>query len=144
MLVIIQNSNGSCASFTLLVTKMNHTHKKHNWSKYYIRILKRRWRQRKIRKYSPKRLWDFGVVWEAHTITRNAPVWDKIPGLEQIAGGTVDIRECFEFEFYGLFWYWDTPHDWYNPNIEWWLGVSRRVGRSLCYWILNLLTKILS
>ena len=32
---------------------------------------------------------------------------------------------------------WDTPNDWENPKLGRWLGVSHRIGSSLCYWILN-------
>ena len=49
----------------------------------------------------------------------------------------MDIREWTDFELYYLCLYWATPNDWENPSLIIWLGVSHRIGSSLCYWILN-------
>ena len=57
----------------------------------------------------------------------------KRPCLEQINCDTVDIGEWLDFEFYDLCWFLDTPHDWDNPKIGRWIGVSHRVGSALCY-----------
>ena len=92
----------------------------------------------------PKRLWDFGVVWEAHIMSRTAWVWDNILVLKRITGDIVDISEWLVFELYDLFCYWDTPHDWDKPNIGRWICVSHRFGSALCYWIINFKTKLLA
>ena len=39
--------------------------------------------------------------------------------------------------FYDLCWYWDTLNDWENPKLGRWHGVSHRIVRSRCYWLLN-------
>ena len=62
---------------------------------------------------------------------------DGRTGMERITGVTVDISEWTNSELYDLCWYWDTPNDWENPNIRRWLGVSHRIGSSLCYCVLN-------
>ena len=57
--------------------------------------------------------------------------------MDKITGDTVDIREWKDFEFYDLYWYWDTPNDWGTPKLGRWLGVYHCICSSLCYWILN-------
>ena len=36
-----------------------------------------------MRQCVPKKLWDFGIVWEAQIMSITARVRDKIPGLEK-------------------------------------------------------------
>lgn len=102
-----------------------------------IRELKRRWKRRMIKRRAPKRVWDFGIVYEAEILCRMSRGHDKRTGMERITGNTCDISEWIDFEFYDLCWYWDHPNDWDNPKIGRWLGVSHRIGSALCYWILN-------
>ena len=90
-----------------------------------------------IKCIAPKRVWDFGMVYESEILSRISRGHDGRTGMERITGDTVDISEWTDFEFYDLCWYWDTPNDWENPNFGRWLGVSHRIGSSLCYWILN-------
>ena len=102
-----------------------------------IRELKRRWKKRIIKRRVPKRVWDFGIVWEAEILSRMCRNNSGYTGIERITGDTTDISEWLEFEFYDLCWYWDVPNDWDNPKLGRWLGVSHRVGSAMCYWILT-------
>ena len=102
-----------------------------------VRELKRRWKRRMIKRRAPKRIWDFGFVYEAEILSRIARGRDGRTGIERITGDSCDISEWVDFEFYDLCWYWDTPHDSENPKIGRWLGVSHRVGSAMCYWVLN-------
>ena len=85
--------------FQKVITK-NHinTHKneaetqKFNCAKDSIRELKRRWKQRIIRRRAPKRIWDFGIVWEAQILSRMARHNNDFTGMERITGNTVDIN----------------------------------------------------
>ena len=109
-----------------------------------IREVKRRWKKRMIKRRVPKRVWDFGLVYEAEILSRVARGKDQRPGIERITGDTCDISEWTDFEFYDLCWYWDTPHDLDNPKLGRWLGVSHRVGSAMCYWILASNGKVLA
>ncbi len=102
-----------------------------------IRECKRRWKQRLIKRRVPKRVWDFGIVWESEILSRMCRHNNTFSGMERITGDTQDISEWLDFEFYDLCWYWDVPNDWDNPKIGRWLGVSHRVGSAMCYWILT-------
>ena len=63
------------------------------------RILKRRWKIRMVEDNIPKRVWDFGLVYEARILSMIARGPDGIPGLEKITGDTVDITEWLDFTF---------------------------------------------
>ncbi len=102
-----------------------------------IRECKRRWKQRIIKRRVPKRVWDFGIVWECEILSRMCRHNNQFTGIERLTGDTTDISEWLDFEFYDLCWYWDVPNDWDNPKIGRWLGVSHRVGSAMCYWILT-------
>ena len=102
-----------------------------------IRELKRRWKQRIMKRRVPKRLWDFGITWEGEILSRLCRHNNDYTGIERLTGDTVDISEWIEFEFYDLCWYWEVPDDGENPLIGRWLGVSHRVGSAMCYWILT-------
>ena len=97
-----------------------------------------------IKRISPKRVWDFGMVYEYEILSRISQGHHGRTGMERITGDMVDISEWTVFEFYDLCWYWDTPNDWENPNIGRWLGVSHNIGSSLCYCILNDIGPILA
>ena len=109
-----------------------------------IRECKRRWKQRMIKRRVPKRVWDFGIVWECEILSRMCRHNNDFTGFERITGDTVDISEWLEFEFYDICWFWDVPNDWDNPKIGRWLGVSHRVGSAMCYWILTQTGQIVS
>ena len=110
---------------------------KYNRAEDGVRELKRRWKQRIIRRRAPKCVWDYGLVWESEILSRMCRNGTTCSGMERITGDTPDISEWLEFEFYDLCWYWDTPNDIDNPKIGRWLGVSHRVGSAMCYWILT-------
>ena len=59
----------------------------------------------------PKRICDFGMVYESEILSRISPGHDGRTGIERIKGDTVEISECTDFEFYDLCWYWGTPND---------------------------------
>ena len=110
---------------------------KYNRAEDAIRELKRRWKRRIIKRRVPKRVWDFGIVWEAEIISRICRNAHTSTGIERITGDTPDISKWLDFEFYDLCWYWDVPNDWDNPKIGRWIGVSHRVGSAMCYLILT-------
>ena len=86
-----------------------------------------------IKRRPPKRVWDFGMVYESEILYRISLGHDGRTGMERIKGYTVEISKWKDFELYDLCWYWDTPNDWEKPNIGRWLGVSHHIGSSLCY-----------
>ena len=93
-----------------------------------------------IEKQIPKRLWDYGLVYESELLSRLPRGKDGRTGYEIITGETPDISEWLDFEFYDQVWYWDQE----KPNMTdeerilgRWLGVSHRVGSHLTYWILT-------
>ena len=52
--------------------------------------------------------------------------------MDILAGYTIDISEWTEFEFYDLCWYLDNHTDNIEGKIGRWIGVSHRLGSSLC------------
>ena len=82
------------------------------------------------KKRVPKRLWDFGLIYESKLLSRMARGRNKRSGYEEVTG---------DFEFYDLVWWIDWPN---KPDITdtaqrlgRWLGVSHQVGSDLCYWV---------
>ena len=71
-----------------------------------------------IKSRDPKRVWDFGMVYESEILYIISRGHDGRKGMERITGDTVDIRKWTDFEFYDLCWHWDTPNDWENPNLR--------------------------
>ena len=101
------------------------------------RILKRRWKNRMSMNNIPKRLWDFGLVYEAQILSMIARGKDGIPGLEKLTGDTCDITEWLDFGFYDRVWFHDQPGELEGPKPGRWLGVSHRIGSALCYHVLT-------
>lgn len=106
-----------------------------------IGLLARRWKSRMHKRQIPKRLWDFGVVYESELLCRMARGTDKRTGYEKITGQTPDINEWLDFEFYDLVWWLDRPT---KPDfsdrtrrLARWLGVSDCVGSDMCYWLVH-------
>ena len=64
-----------------------------------------------IKLRAPKRVWDFGVVYESEILYRISRVNDGRIFMERITGDMVYISEWKDFEFYDLCWYLDTPND---------------------------------
>ena len=69
-----------------------------------IRIIKGRALRRAARRRVPKRLWDYGLVYEAQIYSRTAGT-DGRTGMERLTGDTPDISDWIDFEFYDLVWY---------------------------------------
>ena len=101
--------------------------------------LKKRWRNRMIRKKVPKRLWDYGLVYEAGILNRIPRGNSGRTGLEIVTGETPDISEWVDFEFYDRVWFYDHKKiemDSTGRRLARWLGIAHRVGSDLCYWLL--------
>ena len=90
-----------------------------------------------IKRRAPKRVWDFGTVYESENLSGISRGHDGITGTKRITGDTVDISEWTDFQFYDLCWYWDTPNDWENPKLGRCLDVSHHIVSSLRYYIIN-------
>ena len=106
-----------------------------------IGFLSKRWLLRMTKKKVPKRLWDFGLIYESELLSRMARGDDRRSGYEVVTGNTPDISEWLDFEFYDLVWWWDVPTK-RNINddtrrLARWLGVSHRVGSDLSYWLVT-------
>ena len=100
-------------------------------------------KRRRFQRNIPKRVWQFGMIWEAEIYYRTT---DKngSPALERLTGDKIDISELMEFEFYDLVWFWNNQSDDTKPILGQWIGLSHRVGSALCYWILSERGKVLS
>ena len=119
-------------------------HQLKNRAEDSIRELKRKWKRHMIKSRAPKRVWDFGMVYESEILSRISRGHDGRTFMERITGDTLDISEWTDFEFYDLCWYWDTPNDREKPKLGRWLGVSHCIGSLLCYWILNDIVTVLA
>jgi hypothetical protein len=69
--------------------------------------LKKRWRNRMLRKRVPKRLWDYGLIDEANILNRIPRGKNTRTGIETITGETPDISEWIDFAFYDQVWVYD-------------------------------------
>jgi len=109
--------------------------------------LKKRWRNRMIKKKIPRRVWDYGLVYEADLL-RFIPRGNfGRTAYEEVTGQTPDISEWTDFEMWDLVWFWDQAKvdlgvD--NRRLGRWLGVSHHVGSDLSYWIITNNGKVLS
>ena len=63
-----------------------------------------------VKKQVPKRLWDFGLVYESELLCHMARGMDNRTGYEEVTGQTPDISEWLDFEFYDLVWWLDRPN----------------------------------
>jgi Reverse transcriptase (RNA-dependent DNA polymerase) len=109
--------------------------------------LKKRWRNRMIRKKVPKRLWDYGLIYEAGILNRIPRGNSGRTGLEIVTGETPDISEWIDFEFYDRVWFYDHKKiemDSTGKRLARWLGIAHRVGSDLCYWLLLSNGKVLA
>lgn len=118
-------------------------------AEHEIGELKTRWRRRMFKTHCPRRLWDFGLVYEGEILSIMSRGRDGRTGQEEISGQTPDISEWLDFEFYDLVWVlnrtalkMDTTDDERLPAR--WLGVSHHVGSDLSYWLLLESGKIVS
>jgi hypothetical protein len=98
--------------------------------------LKKRWRNRMVRKKVPRRLWDYGLIYEAGILNRIPRGNSGRTGLEIVTGETPDISEWVDFEFYDRVWFYDHKKiemDSTGKKLARWLGrVSRTVWEVTC------------
>ena len=64
--------------------------------------------------------------------------------MELITSDTIGVSEWTNVCYYGLFQYCDKQELEDNPRVIIWLGVSQRVGISLCHCILTSKGKVIS
>ena len=123
------------------------TGKQNHRAEREIGLLKQRWRRRMADLNVPKRLWDYGLVYEAGILSRVARGQDGRTGIERLAGDTPDISEWLDFSFFDLVWFHDnskgdTTDE--QPSLGYWLGVAHRIGSDLCYWVLTKSGKVIA
>jgi hypothetical protein len=92
----------------------------------------------------PKRLWDYGLVYEGKLMSLISRSPEGRTGVERITGDTPDISEFMDFGFYDRMWYWGKPSDDNNPKMGRWLGVAHRIGSAMCYYVLSKTGKVLT
>ena len=113
-----------------------------------IGFLSERWRRRMSKKNVPRRLWDFGLVYEAEILSRLSRGRDGRTGYEEVFGQTPNIAEYVDFEFYDLVWWWDRGDknsSTADPKrLARWLGISHRIGSDMCYWLITESGQIIS
>ena len=113
-----------------------------------IGFLSERWRLRMAKKSVPRRLWDFGLVYEAELLSRLSRGRDGRTGYEEVFGQTPNIAEYLDFEFYDLVWWWDRGDknsSTADPKrLARWLGISHRIGSDMCYWLITESGQIIS
>ena len=67
----------------------------YSWQNKYgsvIKIIKGKEKRRRVQRNIPKRVWDFGMVWEGDIYSRTAGK-DGRPALNQLTGDTIDVSE---------------------------------------------------
>ena len=110
-----------------------------NPAEHVIGEIRRKWYRTMIRKQVPKVLWDYGMIWVSEIMSRTYSAAGNLNGLipiQGVTGETEDISEYSDFGFYDRVWYKDNAGT--SPSkLGHWLGVSKRVGRAMCYWILT-------
>ena len=101
--------------------------------------LKKRWRNRMLRKKVPPRLWDYGLIYESNILNRIPRGQQPCSGIEMMTGEMPDISEWIDFEFYDRVWYYDQKKieiDGSGRRLASRLGAAHHVGSDLCYWLL--------
>ena len=114
-----------------------------NKSEIVIRIINGKAKRRIFQSNISKRVWDFGMVWEAEIYPPTVGN-DGNPSLERLTGDKIDISEWLQFYFYDLVWFWDNQSDDNKPMFLRWIGVSHRFLSDLCYCIISNKEKVLS
>ena len=77
-----------------------------NKAEIFIKIIKGKAKIRRVHRNTPKRVWDFSMVWEAQIYSHTA-VKDGRTSIEYLTGDRIDISEWLEFDFYDLVWFWN-------------------------------------
>ena len=114
-----------------------------------IREIKRGIKRASIRARSPKRLWDFCGEWVAaiRRITAHdlPALHDRVPS-EVVEGGTPDISEYAQFDWYQTVWYLDPAVQFPNDarKLGKWIGVAHDVGSPMTFWVLPASCKVLA
>jgi hypothetical protein len=109
-------------------------------AKREIGELKKRWRNRMLKRKVPARLWDYGLIYEANILNNIPRGSQQRTGIEIVTGETPDISEWINFELYDRVWFYDRKKiemDDSGCRLARWLGVAHRVGSDLCYWVLS-------
>jgi hypothetical protein len=96
------------------------------------------------KKSVPKRLWDYGLVYESELLSRMARGSDRRTGYEEVTGGQrppISVSGwTSSFMILLVLWWWlDRPTktnftDTITRRLALWLGVLHRVGSDLSYW----------
>lgn len=111
-----------------------------------IRENKKRWHEAKAKKQVPSRLWCYGVEYAAQTQVLLPRDGEKSPH-EETLGDTPDLSEMVDFGFYDLVWYWRGNHPSIgddSKDLGRYLGISKKVGTGMCYFILTRDGKVIS
>ena len=96
----------------------------------------------------PKRLWDFGLVYESEMLSRMASGRYRRTGYEEVTDDTADINKWINFEMYDLVYLIDRPNKKDASDearrLSRWLGISHRVSSDMCYWLIKDSDKLVS
>ena len=101
--------------------------------------LKKRWRNRMLKRKVPPQLRDYGLHYESNILTRIPRGQQQRTGVEMVTRETHDISEWIDFEFYDRVWYYDQKKieiDGTGRQLARWLSVTHRIGSDLCYWLI--------
>ena len=66
-----------------------------------VKIIQDKAKRRRMRRRVTKRIWDFGLVWEAKIYSGTTGQDGQTP-MEIFTGDTMDISEWTQFDFYYL------------------------------------------
>lgn len=105
-----------------------------------IKEVKRHVQRFMSRTRTPKRLWDYCMIYVTDLRNRLALPLPQLQGrtpYEVLTGNTPDISELLQFEWYQPIWIYNSatfPEQ--KRTIGRWIGVAHRVGQAMCYWVL--------
>ena len=111
-----------------------------------IREVRRRWFRLKILTNIPNRLWDYGLQWVCdlmqRTVNSRFDTKNRTP-YEIVLGDTPDISEYMDFAFYSYIWFKEQA-GLGDRILARFLGVSHKIGNSMCYFVLKSNGNVLS
>ena len=96
-------------------------------AEWEIGELKKRRRNRMLKRKVPPRLWDYGLIYESNILNRIPHGQQQRTGIEMVTGETPDISEWIDFEFYDRVWYYDQKKieiDGSGRHLARWLSVA--------------------